>query len=511
MASLRGGTRSLAPSRRAFPRDAAGKAGKAGKADASVAANELERKTATCLEFSSDGRWVLAASADGAVRVWDVPAARLLQTLRFSDRDGHVVTGMSLSPSMDMLATTHEGKRGVYLWANSALYAPSGARGARVAESAETARETDETDETDEEPTVVVRLPTLHAESADAEDIALGSAPKPVEAAKDDEGLSAKQSADVTTLNPMAQTAAAKAPAPAPAAPGLATMALLPKSQWMGLLHLETIRERNKPTAAVQKPEAAPFFLPTTAGLAGDAVFDLGRDDAADAADAADAKDDAVAADDDDGNGDLGEDDRSRILTRKTALGGDVESALLRLIRRGAAAAAAAEDQALADAKKGVLPGGKTASRAKRALAKRGVQKRLHAAFETAAAIQDESDHYFEVTKHLRSKGPSALDAEIRSLGPWDAAHMTDAEADELGDVLDFFAREIPSGRNFELCHALLAHFLRVHGSAIRERESLRMRAETVRAAARRAWGNVDALLQEVRCALGFFGGQHGQ
>jgi hypothetical protein len=37
------------------------------------------------------------------------------------------------------------------------------------------------------------------------------------------------------------------------------------------------------------------------------------------------------------------------------------------------------------------------------------------------------------------------------------------------------------------------------------------MRAETVRAAARRAWGNVDALMQEVRCALGFFGGQHGQ
>jgi U3 small nucleolar RNA-associated protein 21 len=142
---------------------------------------------------------------------------------------------------------------------------------------------------------------------------------------------------------------------------------------------------------------------------------------------------------------------------------------------------------------------------------RRGVSKRLHAAFETAAVIEDESDHYHEVLLHLRSKGPSALDAEIRSLGPWDVATMTDAEADELGDVLDFFAAEIPSGRNFELLNALLAHFLRVHGSAIRERESLRMRAETVRAAARRAWGSVDALMQEVRCALGFFGGQHGQ
>ena len=455
-----------------------------------------------CLEFSSDGRWVLAASADGAVRVWDVPAARLLQTLRFSDnaKNRHVVTGMALSPAMDMLATTHENRRGVYLWANSAMYAP-----ASTADFSKNDVISDDDDVNHSENSVLVRLPTLHAESADAETITLGSAPNPVEAAKEATGLSAKQSEDVLTLAPMAQTAAAKAPTPAPVAPGMATMALLPKSQWMGLLHLETIRERNKPIAAVTKPEAAPFFLPTTAGLAGDAVFDLEGDGGDDDGDGdGDGDDDAVSKN---------ANDRSRILTQSASLGGDVEGALLRLIRRGAAAAAAAEDQALADAKKGVLPGraGVKSKTSKTQTAKRGVQKRLHVAFDAAAAIDGESDYYHEVTKHLRGKGPSALDAEIRALGPWDAARMTDAEADELGDVLDFFAREIPSGRNFELCHALLAHFLRVHGSAIRERESLRMRAETVRAAARRAWGNVDALMQEVRCALGFFGGQHGQ
>jgi len=455
-----------------------------------------------CLEFSSDGRWVLAASADGAVRVWDVPAARLLQTLRFSDnaKNRHVVTGMALSPAMDMLATTHENRRGVYLWANSAMYAPASTADFSKNDDSKNA-DSDDDDVNHSENSVLVRLPTLHAESADAETITLGSAPNPVEAAKEATGLSAKQSEDVLTLAPMAQTAAAKAPTPAPVAPGMATMALLPKSQWMGLLHLETIRERNKPIAAVTKPEAAPFFLPTTAGLAGDAVFDLDGD-----GDGGEVEhdDDALAN---------GANDRSRILTQSASLGGDVEGALLRLIRRGAAAAAAAEDQALADAKKGVLPGraGVKSKTQKIQTAKRGVQKRLHVAFDAAAAIDGESDYYHEVTKHLRGKGPSALDAEIRALGPWDAARMTDAEADELGDVLDFFAREIPSGRNFELCHALLAHFLRVHGSAIRERESLRMRAETVRAAARRAWGNVDALMQEVRCALGFFGGQHGQ
>ena len=38
---------------------------------------------------------------------------------------------MALSPAMDMLATTHEGRRGVYLWANSAMYAPAGKRADR--------------------------------------------------------------------------------------------------------------------------------------------------------------------------------------------------------------------------------------------------------------------------------------------------------------------------------------------------------------------------------------------
>jgi U3 small nucleolar RNA-associated protein 21 len=96
----------------------------------------LQKTVATCLEFSSDGRWVLASSADGCVRVWDVPAARLLQTVRFGGFDkGNVVTGMSLSPAMDMLATTHEGRRGVYLWANAAVYAPSATGSANPSEA----------------------------------------------------------------------------------------------------------------------------------------------------------------------------------------------------------------------------------------------------------------------------------------------------------------------------------------------------------------------------------------
>ena len=41
-----------------------------------------------------------------------------MQVLRL----GPPVTALSLSPTMDMLATTHVNRRGVYLWSNSAIY-----------------------------------------------------------------------------------------------------------------------------------------------------------------------------------------------------------------------------------------------------------------------------------------------------------------------------------------------------------------------------------------------------
>lgn len=33
----------------------------------------------TDLDASADGKWLLSASLDGTVRVWDIPSARVLQ------------------------------------------------------------------------------------------------------------------------------------------------------------------------------------------------------------------------------------------------------------------------------------------------------------------------------------------------------------------------------------------------------------------------------------------------
>ena len=99
-------------------------------------------------------------------------------------------------------------------------------------------------------------LPRLHADANEAEEIVLGG-PVPNWAA-------AARRTTARRRNRAAPRRAAAAAAE-PAAPGLATMALLPRTQWMGLLNLETIRERNNPVAPPEKPEAAPFFLPTVA------------------------------------------------------------------------------------------------------------------------------------------------------------------------------------------------------------------------------------------------------
>ena len=37
-------------------------------------------------------------------------------------RLGAPVTALSLSPAMDMLATAHVNRRGIYLWSNAAVY-----------------------------------------------------------------------------------------------------------------------------------------------------------------------------------------------------------------------------------------------------------------------------------------------------------------------------------------------------------------------------------------------------
>ncbi|KAL7170041.1 hypothetical protein ACSBR2_034983 [Camellia fascicularis] len=72
----------------------------------------------TDLSFSEDGKWFLSSSMDGSLRIWDVILARQIDATLVDV----CITALSLSPNMDVLATTHVDQNGVYLWVNQAMF-----------------------------------------------------------------------------------------------------------------------------------------------------------------------------------------------------------------------------------------------------------------------------------------------------------------------------------------------------------------------------------------------------
>jgi U3 small nucleolar RNA-associated protein 21 len=266
---------------------------------------------------------------------------------------------------------------------------------------------------------------------SDAED---GGAPAGVAALVEADGHAGT---DADAAQPPPGASALPAPLPQ-VAPRMVTLALLPRAQWMALLHLDTLRERGKPAAPAAKPAAAPFFLPTLATLTPHPVFDT----------------DAAAADGAPKPG------GSRVLREGRGGGGSAasRSPLLRAIAAGAAAS---------------------------------------------------PPDYASALEYLASCGPSALDAELRSLtlSSPDAAALTDEDEASLASLLDFLGAALATGRAFELLHATLAATLRLHGEACAAHPALRGRAAALRDAAGAAWGRLDKRFQEARCVLAFLAG----
>ncbi len=69
--------------------------------------------------FSADARWLVSASMDCTIRVWDLPTSSLIDCMRFENAP----TSVCFSPtSAEFLATTHINELGVFLWSNKTLY-----------------------------------------------------------------------------------------------------------------------------------------------------------------------------------------------------------------------------------------------------------------------------------------------------------------------------------------------------------------------------------------------------
>jgi hypothetical protein len=224
---------------------------------------------------------------------------------------------LSFSPAQDLLATTHVERRGVYVWANQLVFGSSadiltsekpiraklpglqaGFPGQNDAEDVEmnvgeqaakleasllqhtkgrrngNGESTSDRETESESSAVVVSGGGFKAEESDSF----------YESDEDDEssrrwldgsGATSGTSLQVDLAN-AEYVAKDSSGAPVPLVPHLITMSMLPRTQWLNLVHLETIKERNKPIEPPSKPDAAPFFLPTLshANAGRDVIFD---------------------------------------------------------------------------------------------------------------------------------------------------------------------------------------------------------------------------------------------
>ncbi|TKY89449.1 hypothetical protein EX895_001980 [Sporisorium graminicola] len=186
--------------------------------------------------FSNDARWIVSTSMDAVIRTFDIPSARLVDAFKVAS----IATSVTFSPTGDFLATAHVDSVGIYLWANKTQFSPVALQG--LDEMAEVVEEEEEAD--------AVALPTVQG---DIEDAALA------EYSETMLQVGEPELQRVYTSPPQLVDASREEG-------GLVTLSTMPRARWMTLINLDTIKLRNKPKAAPQKPEAkrAPFFLPQT-------------------------------------------------------------------------------------------------------------------------------------------------------------------------------------------------------------------------------------------------------
>ncbi|KAG0650548.1 U3 small nucleolar RNA-associated 21 [Hyphodiscus hymeniophilus] len=165
--------------------------------------------------FSNDGRWIIAASKDCVVRVWDLPTGHLIDAIRMKSQ----CTALAFSGTGEFLATTCEGEVGVNIWNNRTLFTHVPTRHISEKEIAE------------------ISAPTVSGEGGQ----------NLIDGAFEDVNDDAEDSAPSFSLDQLSAD--------------MMTLSLVPKSRWQTLLHIDLIKQRNKPTEAPRVPEKAPFFL----------------------------------------------------------------------------------------------------------------------------------------------------------------------------------------------------------------------------------------------------------
>ncbi|KAL8674084.1 MAG: hypothetical protein Q9168_001519 [Polycauliona sp. 1 TL-2023] len=171
--------------------------------------------------FSNDGRWIIAASMDSIIRVWDLPTAHLINAFEVESP----CTALAFSDTGEYLATAHADSVGISLWNNRTLFAHVPTR--KIGDE-EIMRATLPTTSGERgQGLLSARFEETEQEMGEGDGVLIDQLPQDLDTLSDD----------------------------------LLTLSLIPKARWQTLLHLQTIKARSKPTEPPKAPEKAPFFL----------------------------------------------------------------------------------------------------------------------------------------------------------------------------------------------------------------------------------------------------------
>lgn len=174
--------------------------------------------------FSNDGRWIVAASMDSVIRVWDLPTGHLINAVRMQSP----CTALAISETGEYMATAHADGVGINIWNNRTLFTHVPTRVIR------------------EDEIMDAIAPTTSGEGGQHLISAAFS--------DDDEGEEKGEDQDGLPNAPLDHKIEQLSS-------DLITLSLVPKSRWQTLVHLDTIAQRNKPKEPPKQPEKAPFFL----------------------------------------------------------------------------------------------------------------------------------------------------------------------------------------------------------------------------------------------------------
>ncbi|PGG97307.1 U3 small nucleolar RNA-associated protein 21 [Blastomyces parvus] len=323
--------------------------------------------------ISNDGRWIIAASMDSVIRVWDLPTGHLIDAFRLAN----TCTALAMSVTGEFLATAHADGVGVSIWNNRSLFTHV------------------PTKHIEEDAIVEVSAPTASGEGGAAileaafeEDAGDGDNEEPLL-------LQTEQlSSDMMTLS------------------------ITPKSRWQTLLHLDVIKERNKPKEPPKVPQKAPFFLPST----------LSKPDS----DSTSQLIPAAAAGAEEDNPETNKTtraERSRIAKLQRANDPSIQTSKFTTLLHSCSSRSITNT--------------------------------------TSSSRNQTGNPYDPFIAYLKSLPPAKADLEIRSLDPGLLGGGRHGAANELVAFVQALTAQLRTKRDFELVNAWMAVFLRVHGDVV--------------------------------------------